>query len=141
MRLRQSPLLHGLVVDDDPGMRSFATDVLCEAGFAVVSAADPEEALRIARLQTHAIDFLLTDYEMGAADGLALAAAMRGMFPSIRVIVMSGWNPDTVPYAGIADTFLRKPFSPAVLCQTLRGILDVGHTSNNPVPARYSARH
>jgi CheY-like chemotaxis protein len=141
MRLRHSPLLHGLVVDDDPAMRSFAAGVLSEAGFAVVSAADPEEALRIARQQTHTIDFLLTDYEMGAADGLALAAAMRGMFPSMRVILMSGWNPDSVPFIGIADTFLKKPFSPAVLCRTLRGILAVGHTSNNPAPGPCCVRH
>ena len=141
MRLKHSPLLHGLVVDDDQGMRSFAADVLSEAGFAVVSAADPEEALRIARQQTHALDFLLTDYEMGPSDGLALAAAMRGMFPSMRVIVMSGWAPDTVPYIGVADIFLRKPFSPAVLCRTLRGILNVGQTSNNPAATPCSARH
>jgi CheY-like chemotaxis protein len=121
----------GLIVDDEPALRSFAVDVLEEAGYAVLSADSAATALRIARLAPWEFDFLLTDYELGAVNGLELALAVRQLSASIRILVMSGSDGHHLLSAGLIDAFLAKPFSAFALREKVRELLNIP-----PIPVR-----
>ena len=123
----------GLVVDDDFGVRTFTASVLAEEGYTILSASDGEEALRIAGRLASQFAFLVTDYEMGSTNGLDVAAAVRTISPSIRILMMSGSRPKGPLPSGVIDGFLSKPFSAADLCASLREVLE------HPRTAAYAA--
>jgi len=79
-----------LVVDDEPLIRMYAVDVLEDAGFSVVEAANAEEAL--AQLSRHPeITVLFTDINMpGELDGLDLAREVHRRRPHVQLIIASG---------------------------------------------------
>ena len=99
-----------LVVEDEPLLRLFNSDMLTDAGFDVLEAADAEEALHL--LETNDdIRVVFTDVEMpGALDGFALARRIEVQWPAICVLVTSGRRyPDEV-FAAKARCFVPKPF-------------------------------
>jgi CheY-like chemotaxis protein len=107
-----------LIVEDELLIRMHAVEMIEEA-FEVVEAASAEEAIAIleARLD---IRVVFTDIQMpGNMDGLKLAAAVRHRWPPIKIVATSGHvkiGADDLPQVG---RFLRKPYSPAEIMQTL----------------------
>ena len=99
-----------LVVDDEPLIRMNAADMLLDAGFAVLEAANAAEALTV--LADHPeIQVLFTDVNMpGDMDGLDLARRVHQLRPEVHLIVTSGKvapTPGAIPDAG---DFLGKPY-------------------------------
>ena len=100
-----------LVVEDDPLMRSFLTEVLAAEGHRVEGAASGREGL--ARLGQEAWDLVITDLRMPGLDGLSLLREGRKVRPEARWIVVTAHG--TVESAveamkaGAAD-YLLKPF-------------------------------
>ena len=66
-----------LVVDDDPGVLSMASDILRAVGYRVFSTGDPSEALRLAGSSADRIHLLLTDIVMPLMNGGDLAKQLR----------------------------------------------------------------
>lgn len=127
----------GLVVDDDSNVRMFAVAVLDQEGYDVVSAANRVEALRAVQQAKSEFDFLVTDYDLGTSNGLALAAAVRQVFPAIRVLVISGSGVPWPVITAAADDFLLKPFTGMALCDKVRRLLG----KSDGQPAMYARRH
>ena len=104
-----SPARVVLVVDDEPLIRMNAVDMLLDAGFQVLEAADAAEALQV--LADHPeVAVLFTDINMpGDMDGLDLARRVHDSRPDVHLIVTSG---KVTPGAGtIPDgDFLGKPY-------------------------------
>jgi CheY-like chemotaxis protein len=103
-----------LVVEDDDQVRDYAIEVLREAGFAVLSARDAEEALQLLE-NDGAIEVLFTDVVMpGAIDGFELARRARETHPRLAVVYATGFAEavDRLPPARAVDRLLRKPYSP-----------------------------
>ena len=64
-----------LVVEDEPIIRMNAVDMLEEAGFEVLEAANADTALRLLEARADEIAVLFTDIHMpGSMDGMALVA-------------------------------------------------------------------
>jgi two-component system, NtrC family, response regulator AtoC len=106
-----------LVVDDEPGVRSFLSGALETEGHEVDTAASGEEALT--RLRARAFDLLITDLKMPGIDGLRLLEAALGLQPELPVIVVTAHgNVESAVQAmrlGAAD-YVQKPLaSPAEL--------------------------
>ncbi len=102
-----------LIVEDEDAVRMFSARALKAKGYTVLEAADGEQA--IALLQDHdEVDVLITDMVMPGMDGATLARLVRQEYPSIRVILMSGYSED-IASDDLADSpdvlFLAKPFS------------------------------
>ena len=78
------------LVEDDFLLRTSATLMIEEAGYEVLEAGDADEA--IAMLESRSdIRLVFTDIQMpGSMDGLKLAAAVRGLWPPIKIIATSG---------------------------------------------------
>ena len=111
-----------LIVEDELLIRMHAVEMIEEA-FEVVEAASADEAIAIleARLD---IRVVFTDIQMpGSMDGLKLAAAVRDRWPPIKIVATSGHvkiGADDLPQG---RRFLRKPYSPAEIMQTLRELI------------------
>src|SRR6266571_8743552 len=84
-----------LTVDDDEGVREFATDVLTDAGFDVVTAASGEAALLLLAGEGP-IDLLFTDIVMPGLNGTDLARQARRLRPGVRVLFASAYWPHIV---------------------------------------------
>ena len=117
-----------LVVEDEPGVAELARAVLQEDGYRVLEASDGLAALQIWNDNRGVIDLLLTDISMPhGMSGVDLADNLRALKPDLKLVYMSGGNPEAlVPdlQSGKDGVFLAKPFSPAHLQQTVRARLN-----------------
>lgn len=109
-----------LVVEDEPLLRMMAVDLVESAGFEAVEATDADEATRILEARTD-IRIVFTDIDMpGSMDGIKLAAAIRGRWPPIEIIVTSGHHVAqdlTLPARGV---FFSKPYDRRAVVETIR---------------------
>jgi two-component system cell cycle sensor histidine kinase/response regulator CckA len=117
-----------LLVEDETNVRELVEFALVSEGYLVLSASTGEEALR--RMATHgaAIDLLVTDVVMpGGMSGPQLGEIMRGKYPRLRTLYISGYVDDTsLGAAGFeaAEEFLQKPFALSILTRTVRELID-----------------
>ena len=116
-----------LVVDDAPDILALACDILEADGYAVLTGADGEEALRVAERHPGPIHCLLADVVMPNLCGPELADRLRRARPGTKVVFMSGYTADVTAQYGLVPSgvpFLGKPFTPERLLQKLREALD-----------------
>lgn len=109
-----------LLVEDDPDVREFASVVISECGFRVISVANGLAALTLART-VGAFDALITDVVMPAMTGTELAARLRPDMPGLPVLFLSGYPEDELKDGG--EMFLQKPFTRHELTLALRRLL------------------
>jgi DNA-binding NtrC family response regulator len=76
-----------LVADDEPGIRESLAEVLRDAGYPVVVAADGTAALTA--LEQQDFSLIITDLRMPGADGLAVLRRAREIAPQTVVLVMT----------------------------------------------------
>jgi CheY-like chemotaxis protein len=116
-----------LLVEDEPGLRKLASEMLLKQGYRVVEANDGPEALRVWNQNPDLVDLLLTDVVMPQMSGRELAEQLRAMRPELRVLYMSGYTHDVIARHGVLDSetaFLQKPFTPDTLGRKIRTLLD-----------------
>jgi CheY-like chemotaxis protein len=107
-----------LVVDDDPGVLDYASNVLEECGYAVLTAAEGTAALLLLRDHPR-IDLLFTDIVMPGLDGAEVARRACQQKPGLKVLFTSGYPADVVP----AGRLLKKPYRPQQLAQEVAALL------------------
>ena len=101
-----------LVVEDDDGVRGFATRVLERAGYRVLSASGGAAALET--YGGEPIDLLVTDVVMPSMSGREVADRLSARRPGLRVMFMSGHADATIVKHGVLDPdirYLPKPFT------------------------------
>lgn len=109
-----------LVVEDEPLLRLNAIDMIEEAGFDVVEAADADAAIIILENRTD-ICLVFTDIDMpGTLCGLKLAAAIRDRWPPIHVLVTSGKVVASDLDLPRHSRFIPKPYQGAQVASILR---------------------
>ena len=120
-----------MLVEDEEQIRTLASRVLKAQGYTVLTAADGEKALAIAREELARIDVLVTDVVMPLMGGRELAEKLGQRFPEMRVLFTSGYTDDAVVRHGIiakGTNFIQKPFSLDALTQKVRDTLDAPKT-------------
>jgi CheY-like chemotaxis protein len=120
---RQSGL-NILAVDDDPAMSRMTALMLRKHDHRVEAVTSAEQALR--RLAQQAFDVLMTDLRPSAGiNGLQLAARVRQRWPSMRIVLVTGWGPaiDTPEsQRRDLDAVLVKPYAGARLRNLVAGL-------------------
>jgi CheY-like chemotaxis protein len=105
-----------LVVDDDPVVRKSFDRVLSGKGYAVITAANGEEALK--KLNEEKYDVVYTDIRMPGMSGLEVAEKVKARQPWTPVVIITGYGNDAAEArakaAGVAS-FLHKPLSPELI--------------------------
>jgi len=108
-----------LVVDDDPIIGKSFERVLGGKGYAVITAANGEEALR--KLGTEEYDLLYTDIKMPGMSGLDVAERVKASQPWLPVVIITGYGTEAgearAQAAGVS-AFLSKPLSPEMIIGT-----------------------
>ncbi len=105
-----------LVVDDDPVVGKSFNRVLSAKGYAVITAANGEEAL--AKLSSGIYDAVFTDIKMPGMSGIEVAERIKATRPWLPVVIVTGYgSPDNEARAEAAGVcgFLRKPLSPEMI--------------------------
>jgi len=126
-----------LVVDDELEVGEAIQRVLERAGFVVDVTNSADGALNV--LSRHPPDIVVTDIIMPRIHGLDLIKILRGQYPRVRIVAISGggsfgplaYKPDAISthayLAGAreagADEVLTKPFDMGELLATIRRLL------------------
>lgn len=105
-----------LLVDDDDLVRSMLRSALRAAGYDVLDAASPGEALEVCRTFDGHIDLVLTDVLMPAMRGTELVPLLLAHRPELRAVYMSGFTGDAGPRP---EPLLAKPFKLATLFRVI----------------------
>jgi DNA-binding response OmpR family regulator len=113
-----SPLI--LSVDDEPGILATRQAILECEGYAVLNAADGDQAL--AYFETQAIDVVLLDYVMPGMSGAVVCREMKRAKPNVPVIMVSAnlVDADTLKHV---DHFISKGEDPRILLEKIRDLL------------------
>jgi DNA-binding NtrC family response regulator len=113
-----------LVVEDEPEMRRLLEDELYVAGYDVLSAPGAVEALE--RLDSAAVDVVVTDLIMPGMKGNDLLLEIRARDPHIPVIIMTAFGSiDSAieSMKGGAYHYVTKPFRMEQLVRTIENAL------------------
>jgi PAS domain S-box-containing protein len=134
---------HGtiLVVEDQIPVRGVIDRILTRAGYRVVPASSPQEALTASWPEPP--DLLLSDLVMPGMNGIEVATAARRRWPGLRVLFMSGYQAETAPEGavpGFAHGVLAKPFTADSLTDRVREVLAVAVDQHAAPPPRPPAR-
>jgi two-component system response regulator FlrC len=115
-----------LVVDDEPGLRSFLSATLERDGHEVTLA--PDGAAALARLAVAGFDVVLTDLKMPGVGGLEVLAQVRAEHPVAQVIVLTAHGTVETAVEAMklgAFDYLQKPVgSPEELRLVVRRALE-----------------
>jgi signal transduction histidine kinase len=119
-----------LLVEDEDMVRQLAERVLREYGYSVLVSSCGTEALEIVARQSEPIDLLVTDVIMpGGMNGKQLADRIVKSRPGMKILYISGYADGGIFSKAEQDAqihLLEKPFSPVVLVQKVRELLDGG---------------
>ncbi|MHB1222995.1 MAG: ATP-binding protein [Gemmatimonadaceae bacterium] len=114
-----------LLVEDESAVRAVARRSLERQGYTVLEAFDGAEAERVWLQNADGIDILVTDVVMPGMGGHALSDRLRARRPSLRVLMVSGYDRDAGRITVDASTsVLQKPFTPETLARRVRQVLD-----------------
>ena len=117
-----------LIVEDEPIVRFYESELAEGAGFLTLMASNADEALLELEAREPegplAIRILLTDVSMpGSMDGLELANTVRERWPDVRIVVASS-HVDSQPGDGRSEiVYVHKPFTPGELIAALQSVV------------------
>jgi two-component system cell cycle response regulator CpdR len=80
-----------LIAEDDESVRSFLEMAMMMEGHDVQVAYDGAHALDILKEYNGAFDLLVSDIQMPMMDGIALAHSASEQFPSLTILMMTGY--------------------------------------------------
>ena len=124
-----------LLVEDEDQVKRLVAKVLEMRGYTVLSTDSSAQAIALSDLHEGPIDLLLADIELDKdMGGQALAQRLRRTRPQMRVLYTSGYSLDgCADYGGakihkeiqeLMAAFLPKPFTPSVLAESVRRVLE-----------------
>jgi two-component system OmpR family response regulator len=125
--VKDTPVPHVLVVDDDAASRQLVDDYLGQNDFRVSGAATGAELLGFFRTQV--VDLVLLDLRLRGEDGMHLLRQLRAE-SQIPIIIVTGRAEEADRVMGLelgADDYLTKPFSPRELLARIRTVLRRTH--------------
>ena len=103
-----------LLVEDDELLRRVIARGLVESGYQILVAGDGEEALAVASRHDGPIDVVVTDVVMPKLSGRELAAQMRAIRPSTKVLYTSGYSDQIIARRGVlapGQHYIPKPYT------------------------------
>ena len=120
------PSTNVLVVEDEMVLRMRAVDIVEDAGFTAVEAANADQALSILESRSD-ISLLFSDIQMpGSMDGLKLAHAVHDRWPSIKIILVSGQVKLSDADKPADSRFFGKPLEVKQMIAELQEMVGVG---------------
>ncbi|MGB8042308.1 MAG: ATP-binding protein [Pseudolabrys sp.] len=117
-----------LIVEDDDGVRQYASEILRDLNYQIIEAKDSAAALRLLDADKK-FDLLLTDVVLPGKNGRELATEVENRRPRTKVIFMTGYSRNAIVHHGRLDPgteLIQKPLVERVLARKIRQVLDGG---------------
>jgi DNA-binding NtrC family response regulator len=115
-----------LVVEDNQSFRRSIEQILEDADFLVIPAANADQALELAQSCSGPIDLLLTTLRPGGMPGPDLAYCLRKRSPAMSVLYSTA-NPmaalEVPDPAEVVSSMLPRPFSKTTLLRRINALL------------------
>ena len=115
-----------LIVEDDDGVREYASDILRDLNYQVIEAKDSASAMRLLEAD-RPFDLMLTDVVLPGISGRALADEVIRRRPGAKVIFMTGYSRNAIVHQGRLDRgteLISKPLTEAAVARKIRQVLD-----------------
>jgi DNA-binding response OmpR family regulator len=103
-----------LIVEDDESVRTLAARALERDGHTVTVATDGAQGLDLIRQAGGGYDLVVSDIRMPEMDGIEMATAAAGQFPTMRIMLMTGYADQrerAEELNGIILDVVQKPFT------------------------------
>ena len=116
-----------LLVEDEAALLALTRRTLEKAGYRVLGAGSPAEALELLEGESGAIDVAVLDVVMPGMSGAELSRRLIEIRPGLRCLFISGYPFDLVSSRNLLSPgveFLQKPFSGHDLAVRVRKLLD-----------------
>ena len=116
-----------LLVEDEAQVRKLIRAILSSAGYHVLEAPGPLEALRESEQFADTIHLLVTDVVMPTMNGRELAELLKRRRQETKVLYLSGYTEDAIAQHGVwhpSIALLQKPVTPDALLERVREVLD-----------------
>jgi CheY-like chemotaxis protein len=114
-----------LVLDDDEAFRQTVVKLLEAAGFEVLEAINMGDVLTKLEQAAPPVDLLLADLRLapGTPHGFSIARVVQMRHRSVKIVFMTGGDPQGFALAGPGDIVLHKPFRAHTLVETIKAAL------------------
>jgi signal transduction histidine kinase/CheY-like chemotaxis protein len=114
-----------LVVEDEPAVLGFASQLLERSGYSVLRAHNGREAVETARRHSGQIDLLFSDMVMPGLTGHETATEIRAARPEIKLLFSSGYSEEMNMRlsAEARFPFVPKPYSADDLLHAVRAAI------------------
>jgi len=115
-----------LVVEDEVAVRRVVERLLRANGYRLLLAQNGDDALEVMRRRGHEVSLVLSDVMMPKMGGVSLVAALREHYPSVPVMLMSGFGESDMVQQQLARhdvTFVQKPFNARELLAQVRAAI------------------
>jgi two-component system NtrC family sensor kinase len=112
-----------MFVEDNQEVATITADIIRTLGYEVLHVDRARKALEILESAKPAFQLLITDVVMpGGMDGVQLAQTVRQLWPSMPIILVSGYN-EARPAEAAGFRLLRKPLPAQQLAQAIEAEL------------------
>ena len=115
-----------LIAEDDEPVRAIVRRALELDGHTIVAEADGAAALERLSASDGAFDLLLSDIRMPLMDGIALSLAAARDFPSLPILLMTGYADQRErahDLLALIEDVVTKPFSVAEIRAAVSNVL------------------
>ncbi len=116
-----------LLVEDDPFLLEMAKIALESAGYKVITANSPKQAIDVVTREKEKIDLVITDLIMPEMNGYELIKHLKSIRHGMKYLIISGYGYDILLRKDLIREeihFIEKPFSIKGFYTKIREILD-----------------
>jgi signal transduction histidine kinase len=116
-----------LVAEDNEFVREWGQQIMADAGYTVLAAADGEEAVQLFEEHADEIGLALLDVVMPKLNGMEVCSRLKRAKPDVGILFCSGYSAEIIPPDYLAENgfqLILKPFEPFDLLKKVREILD-----------------
>jgi len=113
-----------LVVDDEQNFLELMLRILSKRGFAVKTASNGDEALKL--LEQQSFDLALLDIKMGPMNGIQLLEKIKERQPMVKAIMMTAYPTNETRVQAMdlgASAYLTKPVELNALIEAMNSLL------------------
>lgn len=114
-----------LVVEDEPAVRQLIVEILAEAGYRTLQAADGPSAIPVLESSQH-LDLLISDVGLPGLNGRQVAEIGRKHRPDLKVLFVTGYAQHAAvrsDFLGPGMQMITKPFQSDVLALRVREMI------------------
>jgi CheY-like chemotaxis protein len=115
-----------LIAEDDDPVRAIVRRALELDGHSIIATADGAAALEQLSAENGRFDLLLSDIRMPLMDGIALALAAARDFPTLPIVLMTGYADQRErahDLVALIEDVITKPFSVAEIRAAVTNVL------------------